>query len=247
MTYRFATERANYEDFASGRVLYNHPGMTAFPVRLAAELYERARATLISMGINPPFSLYDPCCGGGYLLTTLGFLYHSDIASISASDIDGEAVQLAKKNLSLLTQEGLNQRMGELQRLVFEYGKPSHAEALDSTYRLMAMVTDRGRSIEIDCFQADALNPGDARPKVQPNMVITDLPYGDLVHWSADSPNAAKALLDGLLPLLDPPSVMLVVANKSQVVKHPSYIRLEQFQVGKRRITLLRRSLWSGE
>ncbi len=243
MPYRYATERANYEDFASGRVLYNHPGMTAFPVRLAAELYECARATLTAMGVNPPFSLYDPCCGGGYLLTTLGFLYHGEVASIIASDIDGEAVQLAKKNLSLLTSEGLNQRMGELQRLVSEYGKPSHTEALDSAQRLMALVIDRRRSIEVDCFQADALNPGGAKHNVQPNMVITDLPYGDLVHWSSEAPDAARGLLNGLLPILDPKSVVLIVADKAQAVKHPDYTRLEQFQVGKRRITMLRRSL----
>jgi 23S rRNA (guanine2535-N1)-methyltransferase len=41
MEYRYTAERQNYEDFASGRVLYNQKGTTAFPVRLASELYQR--------------------------------------------------------------------------------------------------------------------------------------------------------------------------------------------------------------
>lgn len=243
MTYRFATERANYEDYASGRVLYNHPGMTAFPVRLSAEVFERGKAALLASGVRPPFSLYDPCCGGGYLLATVGFLYGRDIARISASDIDDGAVKLAEKNLSLLSSEGLEQRITELQRMVTDYGKSAHVDALESAQRLMEMIEERGRSIEIGCFQADALDPKGAKPNDRPDLVITDLPYGDLVRWSANTANAAGALLDGLRSVIGPSSVIAIVADKAQAVKHPDYTRLEQFQVGRRRITMLKRSL----
>ena len=46
MPYLFATQDQDYADFASGRVIYNAPGMPAFPVRLASEMFQRARALL---------------------------------------------------------------------------------------------------------------------------------------------------------------------------------------------------------
>lgn len=239
MSYRFITERVNHQDFASGRVLYNHPGLTSFPVRLAAEVFERSRALLSASGITPPFSLYDPCCGGGYLLTTLGFLYGHDIAQISAADIDEEAIRLAQKNLALLSREGLEQRMTELRRLLSDYGKRSHLEALESAQQLLAMIVERERPIDIDCFQADALDLRAPKPTVCPDLVITDLPYGELVHWLSTVSDPAAALLANLRTLVAPTSVVAIITDKAQAVKHPDYRRVEHFQIGKRRIVLL--------
>ncbi|MBG9795269.1 hypothetical protein ABD76_23525 [Paenibacillus dendritiformis] len=41
MEYFFEKKHSGYEDFASGRVLYNARGTTAFPVRLASEIIQR--------------------------------------------------------------------------------------------------------------------------------------------------------------------------------------------------------------
>ena len=41
MEYKFASERTNYTDLASGNVFYSLPGHPAFPVRLASEIYQR--------------------------------------------------------------------------------------------------------------------------------------------------------------------------------------------------------------
>ena len=41
MTYKFAVNKLNYEDLSSGRVLYNAPGLTGFPVRLVDEIVQR--------------------------------------------------------------------------------------------------------------------------------------------------------------------------------------------------------------
>src|SRR5919198_6265316 len=101
MKYRFATERVTYEDYASGRILYGRPGFTAFPVRLASELFQRCADRLAQEGKPPPYSLFDPCCGGGYLVTVAGLLHGDRLAGILASDIDPEAVDLAGRNLSL--------------------------------------------------------------------------------------------------------------------------------------------------
>src|SRR5438128_795255 len=40
MPFKFAVERENYADYASGKVFYNLPGHPAFPVRLASEIFQ---------------------------------------------------------------------------------------------------------------------------------------------------------------------------------------------------------------
>src|SRR5215210_5047561 len=103
MPYRFARERVDYSDFASGRVLYSLPGRTAFPVRLADEIFQRCLALRPPEARDGPLTLYDPCCGGATLLTTLGFLHGPKLAALIGSDADPDAVALAERNLALLT------------------------------------------------------------------------------------------------------------------------------------------------
>ena len=109
----------NFEDFAGGRVLYHMPGTSNFPVRLAGEIFMRC----VQFVEKEKAVLYDPCCGGGHLLTVLGFLCGDRIGSVYGSDIDEEAVALAAKNLSLLTEEGLARRKAQLTDV--PYGNPA--------------------------------------------------------------------------------------------------------------------------
>ena len=83
MKYKFAVDKEDYTDFASGRVLYSAPGTTGFPVRLTSEILQRAFAILGTGGHNGPYTIYDPCCGGAFLLTTIGFLFPERIAQRS--------------------------------------------------------------------------------------------------------------------------------------------------------------------
>src|SRR2546421_6852423 len=57
-----------YTTLFRSRVLYGGPGSSAFPVRLASEIFQRCRSRLAHQGAPPPYTLYDPCCGEGYLL-----------------------------------------------------------------------------------------------------------------------------------------------------------------------------------
>ncbi|NLA52486.1 MAG: hypothetical protein GX860_10255, partial [Alcaligenaceae bacterium] len=178
MKYKFAENRS-YQDYSSGRVLYNLPGTTAFPVRLASEIYQRCAAVLSAQGINPPYNLYDPCCGGAYLLTCIGFLHGKEISGMYASDIDKNLISLAEKNLSLLTHEGLRKRIEQIEGLYAEYGKESHWEALQSALRLKDILDEMDGNLNIRCFTAEITKARDLTCFVNNiNMVITDLPYG---------------------------------------------------------------------
>ena len=159
MTYRFALERQDYSDFATGRVLHSAPGRTAFPVRLVDELFQRCLALLPDAGNPRRIVLYDPVCGSAALLTTLALIHGSRIARVIGSDIDPEALHLAERNLALLTPEGLDERIETIAALCEQYGKESHAEALASARRLRAAMVDP--PVRTNLFRADATNPGE--------------------------------------------------------------------------------------
>ena len=63
---------------------------------------------LSAKGVQSPYTIYDPFCGVAYALTVLGFFHGADIKAIFASDIDENVLSLARKNLSLLSKDGLH-------------------------------------------------------------------------------------------------------------------------------------------
>ncbi|TCZ80752.1 hypothetical protein E0485_00180 [Paenibacillus albiflavus] len=58
MEYIYENQRDTYEDFASGRVLLNASGTTAFPVKLASEIFLRGRSYLRSRSEKKKYSLF---------------------------------------------------------------------------------------------------------------------------------------------------------------------------------------------
>ncbi|MBU5437218.1 hypothetical protein KQI42_04305 [Tissierella sp. MSJ-40] len=241
MSYKYATENINYEDYSSGRVFYNQYGATSFPVRLTSEIFQRCANILKENGVSSPYSIYDPCCGGAYLLTTIGYLFGNRINKIYASDIDRTVLELAKKNLSLLTQSGLNNRIEEINKMISVYGKESHHEALQSALRLKDLLSKIPHSIDINCFMCDATKTDTINTVNNINMVITDLPYGDIVSWvnASDENEAIFQLLDNLLPKLSTNAVVAIISKKKTAVRHNNYKRVDRFKIGKRQVTLL--------
>jgi hypothetical protein len=251
MPYRFARERQDYSDFAGGQVFVTAPGQTGFPVRLASELFQRCLAIRGSAGFDSPCALYDPCCGSAYLLSTLAFLHGREIRRIIGSDVDRDALGLARRNLALTTPEGLAARIAELQRLHQLYGKASHAAALDSARRLQRLLAATGaeHGMRSELFAADALRKTElaARLKhIRVDVVLTDVPYGQLSSWQAAAAGANREadpvtqMLEALRPVLSAQAVVAIATDKQQKAAHPAYARCDRFQVGKRRIVFLR-------
>lgn len=254
MPYQFATQDKDYTDFASGRVLYSLPGLPAFPVRLASEIFLRANNAL-RLAPGARLTIYDPTCGGAYHLTALGLLHGGSIGAILASDIDERALALARRNLGLLYPEGFDRREQEIREMLERFGKPSHAEALQSAAvlreRMLRIYTERKLEdppIRTHIFQANALDQ-EAIQKSLPgetiHLVISDIPYGQLTSWQVPSEkipgeySPARRLLDSLLPVLARNSIVAIAADKNQKIAHEGYRRIERFQIGKRKISLL--------
>ena len=249
MPYRYATNRTDDSTFAGGHVLHSAPGRTGFPARLATELFQRAAARLAHRGVRPPFVVYDPCCGTGQLLTTVGLLHRGPIRELLGSDIDAAAVALARRNLALLSPAGLADRIDVLSELHERFGRPSHAAALDDANRLREQATATD-AVDADAFVADITRPGSLAGRVgegRVDMVITDVPYG---HWSAWEGGLAPGderqneppidrLLETIRPVLSPGALVTIVSGKDQRARHPAYHRVERWQLGRRRIETL--------
>jgi hypothetical protein len=248
MPYQFAHERPDYSDLASGRVFYGLPGNPAFPIRLASEVLQRCLAIRAAAGSTGPVTLYDPCCGAAYHLSVLGYLHWSALRAIVASDVDGQAVEFARRNLALLSVEGLDRRIAELDEMHQRYGKESHATALSSAHSLRQRLVELSaqRPVQACAFQADAQDTQDLVSHLQGlevNVVFTDVPYGQRAQWQGRLARATSpiwAMLDVLQAVLLPTSLVAVVSDKQQKVAHDGYRRVQKSQIGKRQIVILR-------
>ncbi len=234
MKYKFETNKRDYSDFSSGRVLYYAANTTAFPVRLASEVIQRSFDILEKKGAHVPFKIYDPCCGGGFLLTTIGFLYHDLISELIATDYDDKVLEIAKKNVSLLSKKGLDRRKEEIKGYIKAFGKESHMQALKSVDYLETLI--KKETIKIVCMQRDIADLSDF-PIKGVNIIITDIPYGIIVDWRGGSKDPIQNLFENSYNALDKKrSVLVIIADKKSKLKHKSFERTQYFKLGKRQI-----------
>jgi 23S rRNA (guanine2535-N1)-methyltransferase len=181
--YLFEKERRDFSGFASGAVLYSLPGTAAFPVRLVSELFQQCYSHLQQNDIGKKrVTIFDPCCGSAYHLAALGFLHPDKIEKIMCSDIDAKMVEVARKNLSLLSTKGMDERISELDTMHVKYKKESHQQALASAQKLKKSITS---SLTTVCQQDNIFSTTafENLKNVSVDIVFADIPYGNMVHW----------------------------------------------------------------
>lgn len=250
MQYQYAKERVDYSDLSSGRVFYSLPGHPAFPVRLASEIFQHCLAIReTTYQTSTPCVLYDPCCGAAYSLSVLGYLHGDKIQELIGSDVDEKAVALARQNLGLLNNSGLNTRIHEISEMLRLYGKESHQAALTSSHILQKRILslNKDHPIATKIFQASILDNKVMLENIKDksvDIVFTDIPYGQHSQWQADIPaetaNPIWSMLNTLSSVLSPTSIVAIVSDKGQKIAHESYQRMKQFQIGKRRVHILK-------
>lgn len=250
MQYKYEKIDADYSDLASGRVFYNLPGYPAFPVRLASEIFQRCVAHRQQIyQTTARCALYDPCCGAAYHLSIIAYLHRRHIREIIASDIDEKAVAFAKRNLGLLSIAGLEKRIVEINTMIEQYHKDSHKDALNSAQVLKNKIIafDQEHPLVTKTFQANATDRNAMMQNISTgtvDIVFTDVPYGQHSQWrdsdSKELSNPVRLMLDAILEILSPSSIVAIVSDKQQKVFHERYQRIEHFQIGKRRVEILR-------
>lgn len=234
MEYKFV-QNANYEDFAAGRVIYHMGGEPAFPVRLTLELYERC---LQYSKKKKDILLYDCCCGGAYMLTILGLLKSETISKIYGSDVDLKSIQLASDNLGLLSERGIRKRREELNVLYEKYRKPSHKEAIQSIDRIEKMIS---KEIITCVFKQNSLEDYDL-PFI-PDIIITDVPYGNQVEWYEGSGGINK-MMATLSKVCGQDTIICICMDKKQKIQTELYQRLERQLVGKRKFEIYKKKVY---
>jgi len=250
MQYQYVKERVDYSDLTSGRVFYSLPGHPAFPVRLASEIFQHCLAIrAATYKTSTPCVLYDPCCGAAYSLSVLSYLHGENIQEAIGSDVDEKAVALARQNLGLLNISGLNNRINEISEMLRLYGKESHQEALASSHVLQKRILslNEGRSIPTKAFQTSVFDGKTILENIKGgsvDIVFTDIPYGQHSQWQMDSFGETSkpiwSMLNTLMTVLSPASIVAIVSDKGQKIAHESYQRVKQFQIGKRRVHILK-------
>lgn len=228
MEYKY-TQNDNYEDFASGRVIYHIGGEPTFPVRLTLELYERC---LQHSKKKKDITLYDCCCGGAYMLTILGLMKNNTISKLYGSDMDLNSIRLAEDNLGLLTESGIMKRRNELELLYKNYGKASHADALQSIDRIEKLIS---KELKTYVFKRNALEVSDL-PFI-PDIIIADVPYGNLVEWHEGN-GSINQMMDALSTICGKDTILCVCMDKKQKIQTEIYQRLEKQVVGKRKFEI---------
>ena len=134
-------------------------------------------------GEAPPVRIFDPCCGAAYHLSVIAYLHWDSVCRVICSDIDEKAVQLAERNLGLLTPAGMERRSREISAMVRLYDKESHKGALESLTRMQEQVNwlTAVRPIQTHVFRANATEAASLREGLQGaaiDMVFSDIPYG---------------------------------------------------------------------
>ncbi len=129
--------------------------------------------------------------------------------------------------------------------MLAQYGKQSHREALASAQRLRDRigVISQAHPIKTSVFQASALDGAALRSHFAgktADIVFTDVPYGQHSQWQNADSNPIGAMLDALLGILSPTSIVAIASDKQQKVAHERYQRLDHFQIGKRRVVILK-------
>jgi 23S rRNA (guanine2535-N1)-methyltransferase len=237
VTYRFTT-RTDHTDLAGGAVLHSAPGFPGFPVRLASETFQRALALRPT---DSPVTVWDPCCGSGYLLTVLALLHRDRIRAVIASDLDPDALTLAHQNLTLLTAAGLDARAQQLTERAQRFDKPSYHHTANTARRLARTLDRDGGDVPHTTLHADALDPTAMTALTthhHPDLVITDVPYGEHTTWSGPHHTGGiEALLAALAQAVPDDTVVAITTRGRRV---PLTVRPnDSFRIGTRAVALL--------
>jgi hypothetical protein len=240
MQYLFPEHSLAKADLASGKVLFSRPGLTAFPVRLGNELFLRGVSLLEAAGRRPPYHVYDPTCGGGYLMAVLGLLNPHLIAKLSMSDISPEALSIAAKNANLLSAQGMSDRQAELAALAQVSERESHVAATASAARLHVWLDQQSSTLkQTNIFRADATNPDGIRSHfpADPSIDIgfADAPYELHSNWQTEQTGSAAPemkVLSAFAELSVP--VIILATRKGLKLTNPGYRRHVKLKNGRR-------------
>lgn len=244
MQYHYTTKNRDWSALASGQVLYSRPGLVGFPIRLASELFQRCSESVESRGGSHRHTIYDPCCGAGNLLTSIGVLHRDVVQAVVGSDIDANVLEVCAKNLKLLSKAGLHERIDELRQLHQTFGKPQHQSAALAAEKMYQQDLPRTEnSIVFSQFRADAtdlVSVKEGLRSLSPDIIITDLPYGVMTHPTTGAGISWEewcvSIVNTISEVTTRPAAIAIVAQDRLPIDRLTIGHWRRLKLGKRHI-----------
>ncbi|MEM7512829.1 MAG: hypothetical protein AAF388_18005, partial [Bacteroidota bacterium] len=117
------------------------------------------------------------------------------------------------------------------------YDKDSHKEALLSLENLREKL---GTSIHTHIFDQNVFQLSlNEEFTFKADVILTDLPYGNLVGWEGKKGNSMEKFFEALNSKLSMDGIVAIISDKGQKFSHPGFQRKEKFMVGKRKVEIL--------
>jgi tRNA G10 N-methylase Trm11 len=104
-------------------------------------------------------------------------------------------------------------------------------------------------AVETRLFRADATSSpaiSSEMVNIRPDIVITDIPYGQKSRWHSDSAtldltvNPLHQMLESLRPVLSTKTILAIATTKNDRITHERYQPLQKLKLGKRQVVFLK-------
>jgi hypothetical protein len=149
-----------------------------------------------------------------------------------------------------LSRTGLAARADGLDELATRWHKPSYAAAAQATRRLQHKLSVDGGDIPSAVRHADVFDPNalhDALGGRQPDMVITDVPYGEKTSWRGpDAKTGITGMVRALASILAEDTVIAVAARGRKIPLGDGLRPRTSFKIGTRVVALFKNPLPPG-
>jgi 23S rRNA (guanine2535-N1)-methyltransferase len=156
----------------------------------------------------------------------------------------GNYAALSRRNLRLLTGEGLGERAAELTDLADRFDKPSYEAKAAAAARLARQLTRTGGDVPSVAGVADAFDSGQLVPVLggrTPQMVITDVPYGEQTDWAGPAVGAGVPGMARAVASVVPAETVIIVAVRGRRVPLGDVVPpVQRFKVGTRSVAIVR-------
>lgn len=93
------------------------------------------------------------------------------------------------------------------------------------------------RDIAVEIFRADCTGE---LPGILPDIIITDIPYGNLVEWNNGEAVSLDEMLGQLWSISHEKTILAVCMDKKQRINCDKWKRLERQNAGKRKFEILK-------
>jgi hypothetical protein len=173
----------------------------------------------------------------------IALLHRRLLRSVLATDLDPRATALARQNLALLDPAALIAREKELAERAERFAKPSYLDTAQAAHRLGTELARQGGSLPVQVREANAFDRRDLAAAVAggcPDVVLTDMPYGEQTAWLGGHDGAGLPQMLAAVAAALPGDAVLGVTTRGRRVPLGGIRPRETLKVGTRAVALLR-------